>query len=102
MEIATTCKDVRTWQTLERELCAIGSATDRLHLRSNTTLLHCLEHDVDDVHVGINLLLHVVVLILEVNCNCALAILLVHLLYAILDEVLAVLETVAVVVADDI
>ena len=51
MEIATTCKDVRTWQTLERELCAIGSATDRLHLRSNTTLLHCLEHDVDDVHV---------------------------------------------------
>ena len=102
MEVAATSEDIWTWQTLERKLCTVSTATDRLHLRSYTALLHRLEHDVDDVHVGVNLLLHVVVLVLEFYGDSTLTPLLVHLLDAVLDEVLAIFKAVAVVVAYDI
>ena len=102
VEVAATSEDIWTWQTLERKLCTVCAATDGLHLRSDTTLLHRLEHDVDDVHVGVNLLLHVVVLVLKLNGDSTLTPLLVHLLDAILDEVLAILKAVAVVVAYDV
>ena len=102
MKVATTGEDIWTRQSLERKLCTVCAATDGLHLRSDTTLLHCLEHNVDDVHVGVDLLLHVVVLVLELYRNSTLTPLLVHLLDAVLDEVLAILKTVAVVVAYDV
>ena len=102
VEVAATSEDIWTWQTLKRKLCTVSTATDRLHLRSYTALLHRLEHDVDDVHVGVYLLLHVVVLVLKLNGDSTLTPLLVHLLDAILDEVLAILKAVAVVVAYDV
>ena len=102
MEVDTAGEDVRARQSLETELRSIGAATDRLYTRWNTALLHRSQHNVDDVHVRVNLLLHVIVLVVDLGCNRTLAILLVHLLHAVLDEVLAVLELVAVVVADDV
>ena len=91
MEVASASEDIRTRQTLERQLCAVCTATYRLHLRSNAVVLHGLKHDVYHVHVGVYLLLHVVVLILQFYSYGSFAPLLVHLLYAILDKVLAVM-----------
>ena len=68
----------------------------------NATLLHGTEHDVDDMHVWIYLLLHVVVLVVDFCRNSSLAILLVHLLDAVFDEILASFKLLSVVVADDV
>ena len=54
------------------------------------------------MHVRVNLLLHVVILVVDFGSNRSFAILLVHLLHTLLDEVLAVFKLFAVVVADDI
>ena len=61
-----------------------------------------MQHDIDDVHVGIDFLLHVIILVLHLSHNGIFAILLLHLSHALLDERLAVFEAVTVVVADDI
>ena len=79
MEVDATSKDVWTRKTLEAELRTICTATDRLYARWNTTLLHGTEHDVDDMHVWIYLLLHVVVLVVDFCRNSSLAVLLVQL-----------------------
>ena len=102
MEVHTTGKDVGTGQSTETQLCTIGAATDRLHLWRDTTLLHSLQNDVDHIHLGIDLLLHVVVLILDGHRHRAFAILLVHLPGNVLHEVLTVLKLAAVVIANDI
>ena len=65
-------------------------------------LLHGLEHEVDDVHIGLDLLLHVVVLVGEGDLEDALAVLLVHLGHAVGEELLALLKLLTVVVADDV
>ena len=102
MEIDTSGEDVGARQAAEGELRAVGSATDGLHLRCDTTFLHSLEHDIDDIHVGVDLLLHVVILVFHLDGHSAFAILLVHLLRNALQEVLALLKVLAVVVAYDI
>ena len=102
MEVYAAGKDIRTRQTLERQLSSVGSAADRLYLRRHTAVLHGLEHDVDNVHLRIYHLLHIVILVFHVSRNSAFAILLVHLYNAFLDEGLALLKLIAVVVADDI
>ena len=62
-----------------------------------------MQHDVDDVHgVRVYLLLHVVVLVTDFSHDGAFAISGVHLFGTAQDEVLAVFEAVAVVVADDV
>ena len=54
------------------------------------------------MHVGVYLLLHVVVLVLQLCRHRSVAVLVVHAPHAVLDEVLAVLKTLAVVVAYDV
>ena len=61
-----------------------------------------MQHQVDDVHLGINLLLHVIVLVVDIGCECAFTIFLVHLLDKGQHQTFALLELRAVVVADDI
>ena len=82
MEVDTTGEDVGAWQTLEAQLGSVGATTYWLYLRAYTTFLHSLENDVDDVHVRLYHLLHVVVLVLDFAIHSALAIFLVHLLGA--------------------
>ena len=40
MEVNATSEDVRARQTFERKLCTIRTATNRLYLWSNVSLLH--------------------------------------------------------------
>ena len=102
VEVDTAGEDVRTRQTLEAQLGSVGTAADRFYARWNAALLHRSEHDVDDVHVRINLLLHVIVLVVDNRLYGSVAIFLVHLVHAVLDEILAAFKLVAVVISDDV
>ena len=102
MEVHATGKDVRTGKTLERELCTVGTASDRLHPWRNVTFLHGFQHDINHVHVRINLLFHVIILVLDLCRHRSLSVFLVHLIGTDLHESFAVLERIPVVVADDI
>ncbi len=102
MEVHSACKDIGARQSLERQLRAVRAAAYGLYLWSHAAHLHGMEHHVDDVHLRVNLLLHVVVLVLYLCHHGALAVLLTHPGSTLLHEVLAVLKLVAVVVADDI
>ena len=63
---ACSCReDVGAWQTLERELCAVGAAADWLNDRSDVGVFHCLFCHLDDVHHWFNLFAHVVVLVFD-------------------------------------
>ena len=102
VEVHAAGKDVRTRQSFERQLRSVGSATDRLHLWRYSAKLHCLQYDVDYIHIRVYLLLHVVILVAYGDFYRSLAVFLVHLLCNRCDETLALLEFLAVVVADDI
>ena len=102
MEVDASCKDVGAGQTLERQLCTVRTTTDGLHLGSYAALLHGFQHEVDDVHLRVYLLLHVVVLVADNTCYGALSVTFVHLLGTVQNKALAVFKTVAVVVADDV
>ena len=102
VEVDSAGEDVRTRQTLEAQLGSVGTAADRLYTRWNAALLHRSEHDINDVHVRINLLLHIIVLVVDNRLDGSVAILLVHLVHAVLDEVLAAFKLVAVVISDDV
>ena len=101
MEIQATGKDVGAGETLERQLCAIGSATDRLHLRHYTGTLHGEFCRVDNVHYGFDFLAHIIVLVLKLEAH-AVRELIVHFACKVLKFLLAALKTVAVVVADNV
>ena len=102
MEVHATGEDVGTRQSTETQLSTVSTATDRLYFRRDAALLHSLQDDVDHIHLGINFLLHIVVLILDVYLHRAFTILLIHLLGNVLHEVLTVLKLAAVVIANDI
>ena len=102
VEVDAASEDVGAGKAAVAELGAVRAATDRLYLRLHTRLLHGLEHEVDDVHIGLDLLLHVVVLVGEGDLEDALAVLLVHLGHAVGEELLALLKLLTVVVADDV
>ena len=102
MEVDTSGEDVGAGETLEAQLRSVGTATYGLHLRTYTTFLHSLQHDVDDVHVRLNHLLHVVVLVLDLAIHSTLTVFLVHLPCTFRHQSLAGLKLVAVVVADDV
>ena len=65
VHVHATCEDVGAWQTFKRELCAVGSAADRLNDRGDIGVFHCLFCHLDDVHHGFNLFAHVVVLVFD-------------------------------------
>ena len=100
MEVDASGEDVGAGKPLETQLRTVSTSTYRLHLRTNATFLHSLQYDVDNVHVGLNHLFHVVVLILDIAINSTLTIFLVHLLCTFNHQSLACLKLVAVVVAD--
>ena len=102
MEVDATSEDVGAGQTTEGELGTVGAATDGFHLGSHAHCLHGVQHEVDDVHLGVNLLLHVVVLVAQLAADRSLAVALIHLHDGVLYQALALLEAVAVVVADDV
>ena len=102
MEIHATGKDIRARKPLEAELCTVGSATNRFHLGRHPILLHGTKHNIYDMHVGVDFLLHVVILVVNSDGNGAFAIFLVHLFDATLHEILAVFELFAVVITNDI
>lgn len=102
MEVHATCEYVRAWQSFERQLCTVSAAADRFHAWRNVTFLHGVEHNVDDMHLRVNLLLHVVVLVVDIDSDSPFAIFLVQLISNFLDENLAVLKFLPVMVADDI
>jgi len=102
VEVDATGKDVGAGETLERQLRTVGTATDGLHLGGDAALLHGLQHEVDDMHLWVDLLLHGLVLVTDHTFHSAFAIAFVQLLGTALDEALAVLKPVTVMVADDI
>ena len=61
-----------------------------------------MEHEVDDVHLWVDLLFHVVILVLHLADDRPLAVLLIHQFCTLLDKALAVFKAFAVVVADDV
>ena len=61
-----------------------------------------MQHQVDDVHLGINLLLHIVILILHLSDDGTFTVSLIHLFCTSLDETFAVFKALTVMVADDI
>ena len=61
-----------------------------------------MQHQVDDVHLRINLLLHVIVLILQLSNDSTFTIGLVHLFCTFQNEALTIFKAFAIVIADDI
>ena len=102
MEVHAACKYVRAGQTFERKLCSVCTTTYWLYLWSYTAVLHSVQYKVYNVHLRVNLLLHVVVLILNSYLNCSLAGFFVHGGSCSVYQVLAVFYTLAVVVAYDV
>ena len=97
MEIDSPCEDIRTGKPLKRQLCPISTSTNGFHFGSHPTVLHGVQHDVDDMHIRVYLLLHVIILILHLSRDSILTVLLLHLVHTLLDERLAVFEALAVV-----
>ena len=102
MEVYATSEDVGAGETLERQLGTVCATTYGLHLRSHTTFLHGTKHQVNDVHLWVDLLFHVIVLILHLTGDRPFTVFLVHLLGALLNDTLAVLKAFTVMVADDV
>ena len=92
VEIDSACEDVGAGEATEGELGTISAATDGLDLGGYAALLHGMHHDVDDVHLGVDLLLHVIVLILQLDGDCAFAVLRIHGVGTAADEALAGFE----------
>ena len=103
MEIDATGKDVRTGESFERELGTVCTPSDRTYLRSNTRLLHGTQYQVDDMHgIGFYLLLHIIILVFHLGSDSTFSVFLIHRLHAVLDESLAILKTLSVMVTDDV
>jgi len=92
VEVDTACEDVGAGEASEGELGSVGAAADGFDLRGNAAFLHGVEHEVDDVHLWVDLLLHVIVLVLELDGDGIVAVLSVHLVGTTADETLAVFE----------
>ena len=102
MEILATREDVRSWQPHEREAAAIGSATDGGDLALDTAIRHGLTGEINDMHHGLNLLAHVIVLVADCQGNRALAILRIEFINEMRQLLLAILKAVAAEVTYDV
>ena len=65
MEIQASGKDIGARQSLERKLGTVRTSTDSLHGRFHPGFLHSLGSNINDVHDGLNLFAHVVVLVMK-------------------------------------
>ena len=102
MEIQTTCKDVGTWQSFKAQLCSISTTSNRLHLWCYTAFLHCLQHNINNMHIWIDFFFHVIVLIANGTFNGSFSIFLVHCLYTRLYKALSCFELIERVITNDI
>ena len=102
VEVDGAGEDVGAGQSHERQLCPVGAAAYGLHPWRYAGSEHGALGTLDDVHVGRELLEHVVVLVGHDALACALAVLGVYLVGNALYEGLALFELFAVVVADDV
>ena len=69
MEVVSASEDVGAWQAHEREVGAIGAATNGLHFRLDVGHLHGLNRSFHDEEMRLNLLVHVVVLVLQLQLH---------------------------------
>ena len=99
MEVLAAGEDVGARESLERELCSVRAAADRLYLRFEACVAHSLFGDTDYLDHRLDLLAHVVVLVLDLY-RAAAGIFHVGLAHEMLDLALAAFETGTVVVAD--
>ena len=102
MEILTAGAEVGTGQTLVRKARAVCAAADGADDGRDAGLLHGLLGMGDEEHASGELFLHVVVAVTDGQLRGACAVCFVDLLRKLLHELLAALELLAVVVADDI
>ena len=77
VEIESASEDVGAGESAEGELGAVGAAADGADGGGHAGLGDGLAGDVDDVHLGLNHLTHVVVLIFQFECSGTLSVLLV-------------------------
>ena len=101
MEVETAGKDVGAGEPFERETGAVGAATHGNHHGGYAHVFHGLFGKVDNVHDRLYLLAHVVVLVFDFEAGTV-GELPVDFPHEVLKLLLAALETVAVVVADNV
>ena len=63
MIVVAAGKDIRAGQPHKGELCAVGAAADRFHLRLNIAIAHRLLGNVDNVRELRHFLAHIVITI---------------------------------------
>ncbi len=101
VEVEAAGEDVGAGESAEGELGAVGAAADGADSGGRAGLGDGLAGDVDDVHLGLDHLAHVVVLVFEGEGGGAWAVVLVDGIDDVGDLGFATLEVFAVVVADD-
>lgn len=101
MEVEASGEYIGAGQSLERELCSVGASSDGLYFGCDAGIFHGLDGYVDDVHHWLDFLAHIIVLILDFDGGAA-GKFVVDLACEVFELFLAALETVAVVVADDV
>ena len=102
MEVDGSSKDIGTRKSLERQLCPVCTAANGLHLGGHAGIKHRFLGALHDVHHGLYLVEHVVILVTYLNAACAGTILVIYPLCHRTHEDLALLKELAVVVAYDI
>lgn len=102
VEVQTTCEDVGAGESFEAELSAICAASDGHNVAETTSLLDSLLGNFRHLRFVLQLAQHIIILVLHFGLNCPFSVLGVQLLCKVENNLLAALEDVAVVVANDV
>lgn len=101
MEIQSARKYIGARQAFERKLRSVGTASYRLHFRGDVGTAHSFFGYFHYIHGGLNLLAHIIVLVLYLDC-AAVRELVVDFAREVLEFFLSTLKAVAVVIAYDV
>ena len=102
MEIQSAGENVGTRKPLEAEICAVGSAADRLDLGFDAGYLHSFHGLVNYMIMRLNLKSHVVILVLHICRGGTLTVFRVDEIHRLMDHQFPLLEFLGVMVADDV
>ena len=102
VEAVAACAEVGTGQAHVGQACAVGAASDGADVRLYADALHGLAGVFYQVEAGLDLFLHVAILLADGQGNGALAILFVDRLFNVTERGLASFKQAEIVVADDI
>ena len=102
VSVVSAGSNVRARQAAERELSAVGTTTSSNGLRLNANLAICLKCIINQELVAVELLGHVAILLVNFNADGILAIALIQERGDILQDLLAVVKNLGIVVADDV